>query len=484
MQVNFFCFVATMPSFMKVTKGGYASAPIPWQVSVWNPWKPHICSGVILDQKTVLSAATCFKKLNTLKGIRVMAGHVEHKLGQNIAVKKILFMNHEVDLAILKLMSPIHLNENVLPACLPSATIPASSRCFFGGWGDAENLKWTEVNVLDKSSCQTNEPDLICTSDNKVSFGNTDSGGALICLQDGRPTIVGIAEKIQSTLTHTRVQTHIEWIKNNMESEVSSPGMQCGMIPSFMRQVNRIINGEKAKGPIPWQAFWSYPSKPRCGGTILDSKTILSAAHCIDVTFQENEIKLVAGGIDRSNQEQVRKIDKILYNQEMPYSSDTLDNDIILMKLQEPLEFNFFVQPACLPNENEDPPAKTRCLVSGWGTVSQRNPKYAEDLQWADVYISNQTRCKEVYKNLKLNNQITSNMICADNAKGKDACQGDSGGPLICGQDGIPVLTGIVSFGEGCASAIYPGVYTRVSNYLNWIKKNMVKIVPIMQYCT
>ena len=477
-------FLATMPSFMKVTTGGYASAPIPWQVSVWNPWKPHICSGVILDQKTVLSAATCFKKLNTLKGIRVMAGHVEHKLGQNIAVKKILFMNHEIDLAILKLMSPIHLNENVLPACLPSATIPASSRCFFSGWGDAENLKWTEVNVLDKSSCQTSEPDLICTSDNKVSFGATDSGGALICLQDGRPTIVGIAEKIQRTLTHTRVQTHIEWIKDNMESEVSSPGMQCGMIPSFMRQVNRIINGEKAKGPIPWQAFWSYPSKPRCGGTILDSKTILSAAHCIDDTFQEYEIKLVAGGIDRSNQEQVRKIDKILYNQEMPYSSDTLDNDIILMKLQEPLEFNFFVQPACLPNENEDPPSKTRCLVSGWGTVSQRNPKYAEDLQWADVYISNQTRCKEVYKNLKLNNQITSNMICADNAKGKDACQGDSGGPLICGQDGIPVLTGIVSFGEGCASAIYPGVYTRVSNYLNWIKKNMVKIVPIMQYCT
>ena len=477
-------FLATMPSFMKVTKGGYASAPIPWQVSVWNPWKPHICSGVILDQKTVLSAATCFEKLNTLKGIRVMAGHVEHKLGQNIAVKKILFMNHEVDLAILKLMSPIHLNENVLPACLPSATIPASSKCFFGGWGDAENLKWTEVNVLDESSCQTNEPDLICTSDNKVSFGNTDSGGALICLQDGRPTIVGIAEKIQRTLTHTRVQTHIEWIKDNMESEVSSPGMLCGMIPSFMRQVNRIINGEKAKGPIPWQAFWSYPSKPRCGGTILDSKTILSAAHCIDDTFQEYEIKLVAGGIDRSNQEQVRKIDKILYNQEMPYSSDTLDNDIILMKLQEPLGFNFFVQPACLPNENEDPPAKTRCLVSGWGTVSQRNPKYAEDLQWADVYISNQTRCKEVYKNLKLNNQITSNMICADNAKGKDACQGDSGGPLICGQDGIPVLTGIVSFGEGCASAIYPGVYTKVSNYLNWIKKNMVKIVPIMQYCT
>lgn len=403
-----------------------------------------------------------------------MAGHVQYKLGQTIAVKKLLFMNHEVDLAILKLMSPLHLDENVLPACLPSATILASSKCFFSGWGEADNLKWAEVKVIDPTSCQTNDSDKICTSNNEIAFDTRDNGGPLICLQGDKPIIVGISDKIQRTLTHTKVQSHIQWIKENMESEVTSLGTQCGMIPSFMRQVNRIINGEKAKGPIPWQVFWSYPSTPRCGGTILDRKTILSAAHCIDESFQPYEIKVMAGGIDRSNQEQEVKVQGILYNQKMPYSPETLDNDIILMKLKDPLEFNFFVQPACLPKENEDPPPKTRCLVSGWGTVSQRNPRYAEDLQWADVYISNQNRCKKVYSSLKLSHQITSNMICADNNKGKDACQGDSGGPLICGQDGIPVLTGIVSFGEGCATELYPGVYTRVSKYLSWIKRNMV----------
>ena len=52
-------------------------------------------------------------------------------------------------------------------------------------------------------------------------------------------------------------------------------------------------------------------------------------------------------------------------------------------------------------------------------------------------------------------------------------CLGDSGGPLICGQNGLPVLTGIVSFGEGCAKTNFPGVYTKVSRYLAWIKNNL-----------
>ena len=463
---------------MKGTQGGPASEPIPWQVSVWNPWKPHLCSGVILDHKTVLSAATCFKELKTLKGIRVMAGHQQFNLRQNVFVKKLLFINHDVNLAILKLTSSINLNENVLPACLPSEaseTILASSRCFFSGWGDSESLQWAEVKVLDKSSCQTLEQDLICTSNNEIRFGTRDTGGALICLEDARPTIVGIADKIQRTLTHTKVQSLSIWIKANMESEVGAPGKQCGMIPRFMRQVKRIINGERAKGPIPWQVFWRYPSSPRCGGTILDAMTILSAAHCVDTYQPHDQITVTAGGVERTDLQQSVQVENILFNHEMPYASDALDNDIILLKLKSPLEFNFFVQPACLPKEGNNPKSKTRCLVSGWGTVSLRNPQYIKDLQWADVYISDHKRCIKAYEKLKGGTKITPNMICAQNDKGKDACQGDSGGPLICGEDGIPVITGIVSFGEGCASSTYPGVYTKVSNYLKWIQKNMVK---------
>ena len=127
-------FLATLPSFMNQTGHGIAPSAIPWQVSIRNHWKPHFCSGVILDHKTVLSSANCFKKLKTLKGIRVMAGDVNYKLGQNIGVRKLRFLNHNEDLVILKLVSSLHMNENVLPACLPESSAHYEEIGVTSGW--------------------------------------------------------------------------------------------------------------------------------------------------------------------------------------------------------------------------------------------------------------------------------------------------------------------------------------------------------------
>ena len=65
-------------------------------------------------------------------------------------------------------------------------------------------------------------------------------------------------------------------------------------------------------------------------------------------------------------------------------------------------------------------------------------------------------------------------MVCAgDSNGGKDSCQGDSGGPLICSDNGLSVLTGLVSFGYQCGLAKFPGVYTRMTSYLEWVKGTM-----------
>ena len=72
---------------------------------------------------------------------------------------------------------------------------------------------------------------------------------------------------------------------------------------------------------------------------------------------------------------------------------------------------------------------------------------------------------------------VSEQMICAGYpGKGvKDACQGDSGGPLVCqGKNGAAILTGVVSFGDDCGSATHPGVYARVTQFVKWIKDNMV----------
>ena len=67
-------------------------------------------------------------------------------------------------------------------------------------------------------------------------------------------------------------------------------------------------------------------------------------------------------------------------------------------------------------------------------------------------------------------------MICAGypGIGEKDACQGDSGGPFVCNDGGKAIVAGVVSWGNGCASADFPGVYARTTFVLDWIKAQMV----------
>uniref|UniRef100_A0AAG5DUS1 Peptidase S1 domain-containing protein n=1 Tax=Anopheles atroparvus TaxID=41427 RepID=A0AAG5DUS1_ANOAO len=105
-------------------------------------------------------------------------------------------------------------------------------------------------------------------------------------------------------------------------------------------------------------------------------------------------------------------------------------------------------------------------LVSGWG--STHNPdESALVLRAATVPLANHERCSEVYLGY---GGVTESMICAGYEEGgKDSCQGDSGGPLVCAGQ----LTGVVSWGKGCAEPGYPGVYAKVSEAFEWIEQTL-----------
>merc|ERR1712045_423016 len=238
----------------------------------------------------------------------------------------------------------------------------------------------------------------------------------------------------------------------------------CPALPSFMQSFDRIVGGQAASSPIPWQVSLRQCNSGGChycGGTVLDSKTILTAAHCQDSTSHY----IMVGAVNRNDGQNVAVANVINSN----WNQQTMDNNIAILKLSTPLTLGGDVQAICLPSDNFAPAVGTPCWVSGWGTLQSGANSLPQQLQWVSVPVVSQASCNNAYSN-----GITANMICAGlSTGGKDSCQGDSGGPFVCMENGNPVITGVVSFGIGCALADYPGVYARVTQYLPWIQANM-----------
>ncbi|CRK92869.1 CLUMA_CG006281, isoform A [Clunio marinus] len=218
-----------------------------------------------------------------------------------------------------------------------------------------------------------------------------------------------------------------------------------------------------------------------CGGSIYDEDWIITAAHC--TKFFENHFYEVQAGILRrssySPAAQIIKVSHVITHAE--YDRGTMKNDIALMRMKHPLSFNRWVRPICLPTKERvldnrnwkfGPPAGTLCSAIGWGAIREKGPD-PDDLKVVDVPII--SKCKHVVDE-------ETQSVCAGETFGtRDACQGDSGGPFVCKSLNNPFewyLTGIVSHGEGCARAHEPGVYTRVSLYLDWIKENTIREPP------
>ncbi|NXJ44544.1 TRY1 protein, partial [Ciconia maguari] len=186
---------------------------------------------------------------------------------------------------------------------------------------------------------------------------------------------------------------------------------------------------------------------------------VLSAAHCYKSRIQVQLGKYNLA-LTESTQQLISSAKVIRHS---GYSSTTLDNDIMLIKLAKPARLNRAVQTIPLPTSCVA--TGTTCLISGWGNTLNNADPYPDTLQCLKAPVLSSSECTKAYPG-----QITKNMICVGFMEGgKDSCQGDSGGPVVCNGQ----LQGIVSWGIGCAQKGYPGVYTKVCNYVSWIKATM-----------
>jgi trypsin len=223
----------------------------------------------------------------------------------------------------------------------------------------------------------------------------------------------------------------------------SSGPCKCG-VPQSNRL--RIVGGQAAtKNEYPWQvAFIRYgSSKPFCGGTLISSNTVLTAAHC---KTSVSQFQVVVGEHDVTRSDGEQKISPSQWISHPNYNSNGNDNDFAIVRLSQDVIFSNTVMPACLPDSTKNYD-NVPATVTGWGTLSSGGSQPSV-LYEVDLNTQSNAQCTS-FLTAYSSSDITSNMICASNP-GKDSCQGDSGGPLVTLENNkYYSLIGVVSWGYG-----------------------------------
>ncbi|CAH1996772.1 unnamed protein product [Acanthoscelides obtectus] len=259
--------------------------------------------------------------------------------------------------------------------------------------------------------------------------------------------------------------------ESNQPGEAGSPQVVSDCPPCTCGEVLqhvRIVGGiETLVNEFPWMTALMYNNRFYCGASLINNKYVLTAAHCVN-GFSKERITAVFLDHDRSTSTETQTITrkiKTVHRHRSYGSGSNYNNDIAVLQLDEEVSLSGKLQPVCLPPTGKSFSGYTGVAV-GWGATKQ-NGQTASKLQEVKVPIMSNVDCKKT----GYGSRITDNMVCAGYPEGKkDSCQGDSGGPLLVQNGTAYQIVGIVSWGEGCAQANYPGVYTRVNRYISWIK--------------
>merc|ERR1719309_967238 len=217
--------------------------------------------------------------------------------------------------------------------------------------------------------------------------------------------------------------------------------------PLHNPSIGRIVGGTEASpGEFPHQIALlrgGVGGSLMCGGSLIAPDKVVTAGHCCDGQSASRLGVRVGNHHLYSDDPDQKDIAVARVNNHPNYDSWTINNDICILDLEESADFgSSVIGSISLPYDGEEYSSGTMCTVSGWGTTSEGG-SLASELMKVDVPV-----------------------VCDGLPQGgKDSCQGDSGGPFMCGNQ----LSGIVSWGYGCAEPGYPGVYTQTSYFVDWV---------------
>ncbi|KAM9486862.1 granzyme B-like [Clarias gariepinus] len=241
------------------------------------------------------------------------------------------------------------------------------------------------------------------------------------------------------------------------------------LLPFCGGMEGRIIGGNEVKPPHsrPYMVSFQINNSHRCGGMLIKSNYVLTAAHCVDNIKHpvKDKLEVVLGAHNISQKEpQQQRIQVQKYFKHPFYKNNERLNDIMILKLKSKAKKNKAVKSIGLPSKNENIQDQEKCSIAGWGMTYQ-NSAASSVLKEVTLKIQNNTKCKRDWDHYF----DTDNMICTASDGREAFCQGDSGSPLICGEklQGLAAYT----YPDDCLNRQYPEVYMKISYFLQWIKQ-------------
>ena len=218
-----------------------------------------------------------------------------------------------------------------------------------------------------------------------------------------------------------------------------------------------VVGGTNAaQGEFPWMVRLSMG----CGGAVIAQRVVLTAAHCVRPTGSYTRYTATINRANLSDTSVGQSI-RSTYVYRAPQYASTGTYDWALIELASAPD----VAPLSIANQGETSLNSGSFTVIGWGATREGGSQ-STTLKKASVPFVSDATCGQAYPDL-----APATELCAGySAGGVDTCQGDSGGPMVKNVNGVWREVGIVSYGEGCARAGYPGVYSEIQAFSNAIK--------------